>query len=445
MSARAEAWRDEFARSHALFGEASAVLPGGLAHDSRVADPFPLYMARAAGARKWDVDGNEYVDYWMGHGALVMGHAYQPVVDAVCRQVALGTHLGACHELEVRWAQQVQALVPCAESVRFCSSGTEATLLAMRLARADTGRERILRFHDHFHGWHEYATTGIRAPYSTSGSPGTPEAVGGSLRVVSDTDLDAVATALAARDVAGVILEPTGAAWGTVPLTPGFVEGLRAITAETGTLLIFDEVITGFRLAPGGAQELLGVTPDLCTLAKALGGGLPAAAIAGRAELLELLSPGGRAGVKVPHAGTFNANPLSAAAGLAALEALAAGAPQRAADRAAARLRDGFNRVLGELGIAGAAYGTSSLFHLHLGSGIELGRDGGVAAFDREALARDAKAHAVNGELRAALLERGVDFMRAGGMVSSAHTDADIDATVEAGREALASMGLARG
>ena len=445
MSARAEAWRDEFARSHALFGEASAVLPGGLAHDSRVADPFPLYMARAAGARKWDVDGNEYVDYWMGHGALVMGHAYQPVVEAVCRQVALGTHLGACHELEVRWAQQVQVLVPCAERVRFCSSGTEATLLAMRLARAHTGRERILRFHDHFHGWHEYATTGIRAPYATAGAPGTPAAVGDSLLVVTDSDLDAVHAALAARDVAAVILEPTGAAWGTVPLTPAFVEQLRAITAETGTLLIFDEVITGFRLAPGGAQELLGVTPDLCALAKALGGGLPAAAIAGRADVLELLSPAGRAGIKVPHAGTFNANPLSAAAGLAALEALATGAPQRAADRAAARLRVGFNQVLAELDIAGAAYGTSSLFHLHLGDGIELDASGAVAAFDREALARDAKAHALNGELRAGLLERGVDFMRAGGMVSSAHTDADIDATVEAGRETLVSMGLARG
>ena len=445
MSARADAWRDEFPRSHALFGEASAVLPGGLAHDSRVADPFPLYMARAEGARKWDVDGNEYIDYWMGHGALVMGHAYQPVVDGVCRQMALGTHLGACHELEVRWAQQVQALVPCAERVRFCSSGTEATLLAMRLARAHTGRERILRFHDHFHGWHEYATTGIRAPYATTGAPGTPDAVGRSLAVVSDGGLDAVAAALAAGDVAAVILEPTGASWCTVPLAPAFVEQLRALTAETDTLLVFDEVITGFRLAPGGAQEVLGITPDLCALAKALGGGLPAAAIAGRADVLELLSPAGRGGVKVPHAGTFNANPLSAAAGLAALEALATGAPQRAADRAADRLRNGFNRVLAELEIAGAAYGTSSFFHLHLGHGIEIGTDGGIAALDREALAKDTKAHALNGELRASLLERGVDFMRAGGMVSSAHTDADIDMTVEAGRAALVSMNLARG
>ena len=428
--------------SKSLADRARRVFPSGVTHDIRAFAPWPVYVERAAGARKWDVDGNAYIDYWMGHGALVLGHAHPAVVEAVSRQVALGTHLGASSELEVRWAEQVQRLVPCAELVRFCSSGTEATLLAMRLARAHTGRERILRFHDHFHGWHEYATAGSRPPYSTSGQPGTPEAVGGTLRVIADGDLAAVEQALAGGDVAAVILEPTGAAWGTVPLSSAFVAGLRELTAAAGTLLVFDEVISGFRLAPGGAQQLLGVTPDLCALAKALGGGVPAAAIAGRADVMELLSPTGRGGIKVPHSGTFNANPLSAAAGLAALAELATGEPQRAADRAAARLRDGFNRVLAELGIAGAAYGIGSLFHLHLGTGIELAADGSVARFDRAALAADAKANPVNGELRARLLELGIDFMRAGGMCSSAHGDADIDATVEAGRAVLAAMEL---
>lgn len=441
---RADTWRARLPRSAALFAEAQGVLPGGLAHDSRVAEPFPLYMARGEGARKWDVDGNAYIDYWMGHGALVLGHAHPAVVEAVTRQVAVGTHLGASSELEVRWAEQVQRLVPCAELVRFCSSGTEATLLAMRLARAHTGRERILRFHDHFHGWHEYATAGSRPPYSTSGQPGTPEAVGATLRVIADGDLDAVEAELAGGEVAAVILEPTGAAWGTVPLAREFVAGLRELTAATGTLLVFDEVISGFRLAPGGAQELLGVTPDLCALAKALGGGVPAAAIAGRADVMQLISPTGRGGVKVPHAGTFNANPLSAAAGLAALAELATGEPQRAADRAADRLRDGFNGVLAELGIPGAAYGLGSLFHLHIGTGIELAADGSIVAFDRAALAADAKANPLNSELRARLLELGIDFMRAGGMCSAAHTDADIDATVQAGRTVLAAMDIPR-
>ena len=442
---RMAAWRRAFPHSDALFAEASSVLPGGLAHDSRVAEPFPLYMARAQGARKWDVDGNEYIDYWLGHGALVLGHAYKPVVDAVCRQVSLGTHYGACHELEVRWAQQVQSMVPCVESVRFCSSGTEATLLALRLARAHTGRERILRFWDHFHGWHEYATCGIRAPYETGGSPGTPKAVSDSVVLLSDGDLARVESALAARDIAAVILEPTGASFGTIPLADGFVEKLRALTAETGTLLIFDEVITGFRLAPGGAQEVLGIRPDLCTMAKALGGGLPAAAVGGREDVLALLGPDGRNGVKVPHSGTFNANPLCAAAGIAALEALQTGAPQEAAARSAERLKQGFNRIFRGLGLEGGAYGTSSLFHVHIGNGVEIGADGEVVDFDRETLARDTKANSRSMAFRAGMLERGVDFMRAGGMLSSAHTDADVDATLAAAGDVLSELSLAPG
>ncbi|MGH2352100.1 MAG: aspartate aminotransferase family protein, partial [Chloroflexota bacterium] len=240
--------------SRRLYDEALGVFPSGITHDNRYLQPFPIYCQRAEGAYKWDVDSHRYVDYLVGHGALLLGHSHPDVVQAVTEQMARGTHYGASHELEIRWGQLVQRLIPSAERVKFVASGTEATHLALRLARSFTGKDVVVKFEGHFHGWHDYMTAAVDPPYEIPSSSGVPADVLSTMRVLP-TDLAHVEEALAAGEVAAVILEPTGAAWGTVPVDEPFLHGLRDLTRDQGVPLIFDEVITGFRCAPGGAQE----------------------------------------------------------------------------------------------------------------------------------------------------------------------------------------------
>src|SRR2546427_7238693 len=270
-----ETFRAKHPKSAALAERARAAIPGGITHDIRHLKPFGVYVDRAAGTRKWDVDGHEYIDYWMGHGALFLGHCNPAVVKAVQEQKARCTHLGACHELEVRWAELVNKLIPCSEQVRFTMSGTEATHLAMRVARAYTGRTKILKFAGHFHGWHDGAVAGVNPPYEVPMSAGVPGATLDQVLICPFNDIKAVETALGRGDVAAVILEPAGGQAGTTPTIPGYLQELRALTTRHGVVLIFDEVITGFRYAPGGAQAYFGVTPDLTTLAKIVAGRLP--------------------------------------------------------------------------------------------------------------------------------------------------------------------------
>src|SRR5436190_67169 len=214
--------------SAALYAQACRALPAGLTHDSRATSPYPIYVARAAGARKGDVDGNEYVDYFGGHGALLFGHSHPPLVEAVQRQAALGTHWGASHELEVRWAELVQRLVPSAERVRFTGSGTEASQLALRLARAYTGKTRIMRFVGHFHGWHDAVAPGGMSHYDGSVPVGIPESLVRETLLLPADDAGPVLDLLQARnDIAAVIVEPSGASWGQVALPPGFHPALR--------------------------------------------------------------------------------------------------------------------------------------------------------------------------------------------------------------------------
>src|SRR3954451_11061613 len=254
--------------SATLYEQARKSIPAGLTHDSRTLLPYPVYAARAAGARKWDVDGNEYVDYFGGHGALLLGHAHPAVVEAVQAQVTQGTHWGSSHEAEVRWAELVQRLIPCAERVRFTASGTEASHLALRLARAFTGKSKVVRFIGHFHGWHDQVASGSLSHFDGSVPAGIPSAVVDQT-VLLPTDIAVVTETLQGRDdIAAVILEGSGASWGMVPLPAGFLEGLRAVTKERGVVLILDEVITGFRWSRGGAQARFGVVPDMCVLAK---------------------------------------------------------------------------------------------------------------------------------------------------------------------------------
>ncbi|HEY1065654.1 MAG TPA: aminotransferase class III-fold pyridoxal phosphate-dependent enzyme, partial [Pirellulales bacterium] len=345
--------------------EAAEVFPSGITHDSRRLDPYPLCVTRASGSRKWDVDGREYVDYSGGHGALLLGHNHQAVAEALRQQLEIGTHFGACHELERRWGRLVQELVPTADRVRFTASGTEATLLAIRLARAFTGKPKIIRFLGHFHGWHDHMAFGVTDRFDGSPSPGVLADVAEQIVLVPPNDPDALREALDAhRDVAAVIVEPTGGSWGQVPLPASFHTPLRELTAERNVLLIFDEVITGFRCAPGGAQEVLGVRPNLSTFAKIVAGGLPGGAVAGRAEILDQLAFASGPERKVPHQGTFNANPLSAAAGVATLEIVRDENVCQRANDYAARLREELQRVVVDAGLDWCVYGTYSGFHI---------------------------------------------------------------------------------
>jgi len=329
------------------YRRAAGLFPSGVTHDARYLLPHPLFVSRAAGARKWDVDGNEYVDYFGGHGSLLLGHCHPAVVDAVVRQASLGSHYGACHDLELEWAELVQKMVPCAGKVRFTASGTEATLLALRLARVFTGKPRFVRFAAHFHGWHDYAVFGGSSSL-TDAPAGVPEGVVSTAVVCPPGDIEALRRAVdGAADIGAVILEPTGASFGHVPQSGEFLAQVREITSGRGIVLIFDEVISGFHCAPGGAQEFYGVTPDLATFAKVMAGGYPGGALAGRADLFDGMQFATKEGRIVPpalsHQGTFNANPVSAAAGIATLEIVRSTGIIDCANRNAAALRDAMN------------------------------------------------------------------------------------------------------
>jgi glutamate-1-semialdehyde 2,1-aminomutase len=387
----------------------------------------------AEGGHKWTVEGRELIDWWAGHGALLLGHSHPALVKAVQLQVSRGTHPGACHEQEIEWGRWVQRLVPSAQRVRFVSSGTEATLMALRLARIVTGRPRVLKFAGHFHGWHDFLFPG--ADSSTAGQPvpGIPVEVAAQTVIVPPNDPDAVDRAL--RDDPGigcVILEPTGGHWGAVPILGPFLRDLRELTARHDRLLIFDEVITGFRVAPGGAQEHFGVLPDLTTLAKVLAGGLPGGCVAGRDDLLAALElrPGKP---KMRHPGTFNANPLSAVAGIATLQIVEGGAPCRQANAIALSLRKGLNALFTQRDAPWIAYGEHSFFRLLLGyHGERPGSDDFIPyAGDLQRLDSPKPAALVRA-FRQGMLLHGVDLPGLGGMTTAAHTEADVEHTVAA-------------
>ena len=426
-------WARENPRSAALHDRAVRLLPGGVTHDVRLADPFPLAVARAEGARKWDVDGHELVCYVMGHGALLLGHGHPEVIGAIRAQAGTALHPGACHELECEWADLVVRLVPSAERVRFTSSGTEASLLALRVARAATGRGTVVKLAGHFHGWHDQMATGSDPPFDQPDTAGLPAAVAESTRVVA-AESGALAEVLRTRDVAAVMLEPTGAAWGTVPLSDGFIATARRLADETGTLLVFDEVVSCFRWAPGGVQELTRVVPDLTVLGKILAGGLPGGAVCGRADLVDLLSGPAAGPRRVAHPGTHNAHPLSAAAGVATLGLAASGEPQRHADRLASWLRDELTAVFRKRGVAGRAFGESSTFHLLFG------HEDNQHALDAARLKSSVPPATLAAALNCAMLTEGVHLFHGSGFLSSAHGEREVELTVRAFAAALEQL-----
>lgn len=429
------AYTQALPNSQALFERASKLFPDGVTHDNRRMQPFPIFVDRADGAHKWDIDGRCYIDYWMGHGALLFGHNPPHVRDAVLEQVSRGTHYGASHPLEVAWGEWICRLVPCAEHIRFTASGTEATHMALRLARAFTGKKRVIKFAGHFHGWHEGLEVGVQAPYETLPEAGQLPEVVDAVALCPPNDIAAVRAVLAAGDVAAVILEPTGGHFGAVPGAPGFLAQLRDETRKTGTVLIFDEVVTGFRVAPGGAQELFGVTPDLATFAKILAGGLPGGAVAGRTEIMAYLAtkatPEETHRTKMPHPGTFNANPLSAAAGVAMLASVADGTAIRLANEQAAKLRHGMNEILAQERVAWKVYGQHSDWKVYYGADAPP-RDGADQAVDNIPWQRlDARYPMQSRALRQAMILQGIDFNGARALVGTCHTDEVIAQTLD--------------
>ena len=421
------------ARSSALYAAAQRVLPGGVNSPVRAMRAIgrdPLFVARGEGAEIVDVDGNRYLDYVCSWGPLIHGHAHPAVLDAVREAAALGTSFGAPTAGEVALAEQVAARIPSVEMVRMTSSGTEASMSALRLARAATGRETIVKFAGAYHGHVDGLLAEAGSGLATQGipaSPGVPAAATAATVIVPWNDAEALRAAVAGSAPAAIVAEPYPANMGLVPPAPGFLELLREQADAAGALLIFDEVISGFRVARGGAQELSGVAPDLTVLGKVIGGGLPAAACAGPRALMEQFAPAG----DVYQAGTLSGNPLAVAAGLATLRLLDDDAYARLA-AATERLADGLRAAAADAGRAvhvAAAPGLLTVFFR-----AEPVRDyADAAATDRDAHAAWCRA----------LLARGVyppPSQFEAWFPSLAHDDAAIDRTLEAAAAAFAEI-----
>lgn len=434
-------FRETFPQSAKLAERGRGIFPSGVTHDQRYLAPYPIYVERAEGSRKTTVEGKELIDFWMGHGSLLLGHSHPAMVEAVQSQVTRGTHYGACHEPELIWGEWVQKLVPSAERVRFTSSGTEATLMALRIARLVTGKPKVLKFAGHFHGWHDLLQPGAYPPHEASGRyelPGVTDGILGDLVVVPPNNLPAVADALDAHDPACVIVEATGGRWGVVPLDEGFLAGLRELTEQKQVILIMDEVISGFRVHPGGTQGQLGLKPDLTTMAKVLAGGLPGGCVAGRADLLDAIAFDNPYGRKMQHPGTFNANPLSAAAGSAVLEVVSTGEPCRQATAMAEKLREQLNELFRREGVSWAAYGVDSLTKIHPEYDGPPPEGAHFRPYNNDFAKLDRTFDSqLNHAFRCALLVGGVDWMGWGGMTSAAHTEADINHAVSAFANAI--------
>lgn len=440
------AYRAATPGSASAFAKAAKLFPSGLTHDSRYIEPYGLYIDRAKGPRKWDVDGNCYVDYFGGHGALLLGHSHPMIVQAVHEQIERGTHYGASHEREIAWAEWILRLLPAAERVRFTSSGTEATLMAVRLARAFSGKSKIIRFRHHFHGWHDHMTSGFANHFDGSPTTGVLPGIAGNVLLADQNDVEGLARLLDQDDdIAAAIIEPTGAHGARLPIDPPFLTALRELTRQHGVLLIFDEVVTGFRVAPGGAQAEYGIAPDLTTLAKIMAGGLPGGAVAGRKDILDLLDfqiTRSADREKIAHPGTFNANPLSAAAGIAALEIVGTTDACVRANRYAETLRRRINEVFEEEQVPWAAYGTFSMLHIFTNpdrAAITPTR------FDPHqqptaSLTGNRQAGIVH-KLRLAMMVNGVDFSSSpGGLISATHDETEMKDTLDALRKSMHLM-----
>jgi glutamate-1-semialdehyde 2,1-aminomutase len=439
-------YENEFAGSARMFERARKSIVGGITHDGRHIKPFPPYVDHADGAYKWDVDGHKLIDFAIGHGSLILGHNDPEISEALRSQVVRGTHFSAGHEGEIAWAEKIVDLVPSADKVRFTASGTEATLLAMRVARGFTGKTTIVKFEGHFHGWQDYALKGEKPPFEATTVPGIPKETLGTVSVLPANDPAMLEERLVQGDVAAVIMEPSGGSWSTLPFTDDFLASVREITRKHGVLLIFDEVITGFRWAPGGAQQRFGITPDVTTMAKIVAGGMPGGAVAGRGDVMEMIEfkdePGWNANRRTPQAGTYNANPLAAAAGLAALARCADPTVQSYCDDLGGKVRAGLNQVITSVGVPAFAWGDSSVFHVALGQPAtnlvagDLRSPEGVSIEFLKGSGGDKLGMA----FEIGMLLEGVHVFHSGGLLSTRHTDADVEHTIAAAEKVFNAL-----
>ncbi|HHW13317.1 MAG TPA: glutamate-1-semialdehyde 2,1-aminomutase [Firmicutes bacterium] len=422
--------------SERLFAEAKEAIPGGVnspVRAFRAVGGQPVFVDRAAGAHLWDADGHRYVDFVGSWGPMILGHAHPEVVARIREAAGRGTSFGAPTELEVRLAQLIKEALPSIDLVRMVNSGTEATMSALRLARAYTGRTKVIKFEGCYHGHADSFLIKAGSGALTMGvpdSPGVPPALAQETVILPYNDLAAVEEALQrfGSEVAAVIVEPVAGNMGCVPPAPGFLEGLRRVTQEHGVVLIFDEVITGFRASYGGAQGRYGIVPDLTCLGKIIGGGLPVGAYGGRREIMSLVSPAG----PVYQAGTLSGNPLAMAAGIATLELLRELNPYAELEDRAARLGQGLVEAALAAGVPVQLNRVGSVFTLFF-------TDRPVTDF-ASAFTADTQAFAAffQGMLRRGVYLPPSQFESA--FLSAAHTDADLEFTLAAAREALAEV-----
>jgi glutamate-1-semialdehyde 2,1-aminomutase len=351
-------------KSKALYERAKKVLPAGVSYGIRYFEPYPFYTVKAKGSKLYDVDGNEYIDFWLGHTALILGHSPPAVVKAVKRQLENGTHYGTSHELEIELAEQVAKMVPNAEMTRFTNSGTEANMYATRLARTYTGRSKIAKFEGGWHGGYDALHVGVKYPFNIPESAGLTSGALQDTIVLPFNNFEGVREKLKNEEVAAILIEPILGAGGGIPAEKEFMKALREFCDERQILLIFDEVITGFRLAPGGAQQYYGVKADITVFGKVLGGGFPVGAFCGSREIMErldsLLYERPRFAF---HGGTFTANPITMTAGLTTLKILEDGILIKKLNALGDKIREQLREIFEENNVSVQLTGTGSIFN----------------------------------------------------------------------------------
>jgi glutamate-1-semialdehyde 2,1-aminomutase len=434
-------YRHKTPLSKNLFERSKGVMPGGISHNIHYFPPYPFFLKEAKGSKIRDVDGNEYIDLWMGHYTHILGHHPEIISEAIAKQLKDRIHWGIVFEKQIEWAELIRELIPSAEMVRFCCSGTEATMYAVRLARAFTGKNTILKIAGGWHGANSDLSLGIKMPYEKEESLGLLPELQHYTKTILFNDLSGTLETIHQNrdDLAGIILEPVVGEGGFVPATFDYLNMLRSETERAGALLIFDEVISGFRVSLGGAQERFKVMPDLTTLGKIMGGGMPVGALVGRREIMEKTSPE-RKGAKwekiLIGGGTFSSHPLTVAAGLAMLRYLRDFDEEiyPVLEVKGERVRKGVQEALQGEGVEAVVTGIGSLFQIHFPfqKGVTLDSPHYINQFT------DTEKREV--EFRIRMLTKGVHVMHGGGSLSITHSDDDIEKIIRAAREVVREM-----